>query len=80
MNNDDVTRAEPTPESLGFSGCLAELDEIVRGLESDTVDVDHLTATVLRATELVQWCRERIGSTRLQLDHVLPNLDIAEDP
>ena len=49
----------PTPEQLGFAGCLDELDDIVRGLETDTVDVDHLSQTVSRAADLVEWCRER---------------------
>jgi len=65
----------PTPEDLGFGGCLEELDRIVSGLESDTIDVDHLAAQVERATELVQWCRTRLTGTRLRVDEVLERLE-----
>lgn len=67
----------PTPEDLGFGGCLDELDRIVRGLESDAIDVDHLAAQVERATALVEWCRHRLAGTRLRVDEVLERL---EDP
>jgi exodeoxyribonuclease VII small subunit len=66
------------PADLGFAGCLEELDSIVRGLETDTIDVDHLSASVERAAELVEWCRSCLGETRTRLDEVLPRLELAE--
>ncbi len=67
------------PEELGFAGCLDELDSIVRGLETDTIDVDHLSASVERAAELVEWCRNCLGDTRTRLDEVLPRLELADE-
>ena len=69
----------PTPEQLGFAGCLDELDDIVRGLETDTVDVDHLSQTVSRAADLVEWCRDRLGDTRMRLEEILPRLELADE-
>lgn len=66
------------PSELGFTGCLAELDRIVRGLETDSVDVDELADTVQRAADLVEWCRGRLGDTRMRLEEVLPRLEITE--
>ena len=65
-----------SPDELGFAGCVAELDRIVRGLETDAIDVDHLAATVERATTLVEWCRQKLGETRIRLDEVLPRLEV----
>lgn len=67
----------PTPDDLGFAGCLSELDSIIVGLEADTIDVDDLAARVERAAELVQWCRDRLDATRMRVDEVLERL---EDP
>lgn len=67
-----------TPSELGFTGCLTELDRIVRGLETDSVDVDELADTVQRAAELVEWCRGRLGDTRMRLEEVLPRLETTE--
>jgi exodeoxyribonuclease VII small subunit len=71
----DSTGAGPSPADLGFAGCVEELERIVRGLEADTIDVDHLAAAVERATALVEWCRDKLGDTRLRLDEVLPRLE-----
>ena len=68
-----------TPAELGFAGCLEELDRIVRGLETDAVDVDELSDTVARAADLVEWCRGRLGDTRTRLEDVLPRLELADD-
>lgn len=68
------------PSELGFAGCLEELDRIVRGLETDAVDVDELADTVQRAAELVEWCRGRLGDTRMRLEEVLPRLELADEP
>ncbi|MEZ5238632.1 MAG: exodeoxyribonuclease VII small subunit [Microthrixaceae bacterium] len=70
----------PSPEDLGFTGCLEELDRIVRGLETDTVDLDELAQTVARAADLLEWCRGRLGDTRMRLEEVLPRLELAEEP
>lgn len=67
--------AAPDPSELGFAGCLEELDRIVRGLERDSVDVDELADTVQRAADLVEWCRGRLGDTRMRLEEVLPRLE-----
>lgn len=87
MTDASTTDTSPTgddaptpPTELGFGGCLAELDEIVKGLETDTVDVDELATTVSRAADLVEWCRERLGDTKMRLEEVLPRLELADDP
>lgn len=88
MNTDSDTptdehhrdRSGDAPGELGFSGCLEELDQIVRGLETDSVDVDELSETVARAADLVEWCRTRLGDTRTRLEEVLPRLELADAP
>jgi len=54
---------------------MDELDRIVKGLETDSIDVDELADTVARAAELVEWCRGRLGDTRMRLEEVLPRLE-----
>ena len=69
---------DTSPEELGFTAAVAELDQIVADLESSQLDVDALTTKVARAAELVTWCRERIDGTRLQVEQVLTTLDPAD--
>jgi len=65
---------QPTPEP-GYAEALAELERILRELDADTVDVDVLATRVARASELIQFCRDRIAAARLQVDHVLLDSD-----
>lgn len=68
--------AEPVdPEELGFAAAMAELDRIVVELESDALDVDRLADRVARAAQLVDWCRDRIDTTRFQVERVVARLD-----
>jgi len=67
--------APDPPSSVGYAEALAELDTILRELESSDVDVDHLADRVARAATLISLCRERIASARLQIEQVIAELD-----
>lgn len=66
-----------SPDELGFSGAIEELDAIVAELESSQLDVDVLAVRVERAAELVTWCRGRIDGTKLRVEEVLNSLEEA---
>jgi len=68
----DTTKAADGP---GYAEALAELERILAELDRDTVDVDVLASRVARASELIQFCRDRIAAARLQVDHVLLDSD-----
>ena len=65
----------PTDDRPSFTEAMAELETLVQELESDSLDVDELTARVARAADLVQWCRERIDHARFSVEEVLVRLD-----
>ncbi|MEY2755811.1 MAG: exodeoxyribonuclease VII small subunit [Ilumatobacteraceae bacterium] len=58
----------------GYAEALAELDEILARLDRPDVDVDVLANEVARAAALITFCRERIGSARLQIETVVAQL------
>lgn len=60
--------------AAGYAEALAELDEILARLDRPDVDVDVLAAEVARAAVLITFCRERIGSARLQIETVVAQL------
>ncbi|MEY4373049.1 MAG: exodeoxyribonuclease small subunit [Actinomycetota bacterium] len=67
--------AETPVDQLGYAEALAELEEILQGLEGGSVDVDRLTERVTRARALITRCRERIGDARVQIEQVVADLD-----
>lgn len=69
-----MTMPDP-PDSLTYAGAIEELEAILAELEDDRLDVDHLAERVGRAAELIRWCRQRIASTRLEVERVVADLD-----
>ncbi|MDJ0959158.1 MAG: exodeoxyribonuclease VII small subunit [Acidimicrobiia bacterium] len=61
--------------SLGYTAAMEELEQILQEIEADDVDVDVLTDRVARAAELIRTCRERIASTRTEVERVVTELD-----
>ena len=66
---------EPVVEDLSYAEAVAELEDILNGLESDAVDVDVLAARVQRAAALIRHCRGKIGDARLHVEQVVGELD-----
>lgn len=62
------------PPASGYAEALAELERILERLERTDVDVDVLAEQVQRAATLIAFCRERIGSARLQIEQVVADL------
>lgn len=69
------TPPPPEDDSFRFGAALDELQQLVSELESDRLDVDHLTQRVERATELVMRCREELDATRFHVEELLVRLE-----
>ncbi len=69
--------AEDVP---GYAEAQRELDEILRELEGDAVDVDRLAERVRRASLLIRVCRSRIAAARLEVEAVVTSLEDAQPP
>ena len=67
MTNDD--------ETISYAQAVAELEAIAVELEQPDVDVDVLAERVARAAQLITLCRERIASTRLDVERVVAGLE-----
>lgn len=65
---------------LGYAAALGELDTILRELEGSDVDVDRLAGQVARAADLIELCRGRIDTARLQIDRVVADLGANSEP
>jgi exodeoxyribonuclease VII small subunit len=70
MNMDQGEQSTQLNEDLsdvGYAEALAELDKILKELDSSEVDVDQLAHRVARAHRLIEVCRQRIEAARLQI-------------
>lgn len=64
---------------MTYAEALAELETILRALETDAVDVDDLTTRVERSAELIRLCRRKLRQAETSLDRVFDSLDDEED-
>jgi exodeoxyribonuclease VII small subunit len=60
---------------MTYREAIEELETILRALETDSVDVDDLTARVERSAELIRLCRQKLRHAEASLDRVFDTLD-----
>lgn len=58
-------------KELTYNQAVAELEQILRLMQSDECDIDRLAALTRRATELIAECRSRLTATEEELRAIL---------
>ncbi len=56
---------------MTYSEAMAEVEAILAGFESGDMDVDRLSAEVKRATELIKFCKARLGKAEKDVARIL---------
>jgi exodeoxyribonuclease VII small subunit len=59
------------PAQLSYEQALSELRKIAEAIENESVSIDELADKVKRASELVEYCREKLRNTEAELDKVI---------
>ena len=62
-------------EEIRWADAISELEAILTKLDDDALDVDVLAAQVARAAELIGLCRDRITSTKLEVERIVGDID-----
>lgn len=65
-------------EELTYASAIAELENIVKGIESGEVDVDVLAERLKRATELIKFCNDRLKGTQEAVSKILVDMEGAD--
>ncbi len=55
----------------GYDELLKELQEIVSSIERDEIQVDDLAVKVRRATEILDYCHEKLRNAEEEVDRVI---------
>lgn len=61
-------------KEMTYREAVAQLESIIRAMQSDDVDIDKLSAMTRRATELITECRSRLVATDEELRAILADL------
>jgi exodeoxyribonuclease VII small subunit len=63
----------------GYAAASAELEQILRDMETGEIDLDVLTDKVERAASLLQYCRQKLASTETKVQKVTADLAAAAE-
>jgi exodeoxyribonuclease VII small subunit len=62
-------------KDLSYQKAMDELESIVKKIEQNEPDVDELNDMVVRAVELVKYCKTKLKTTEEQISNNLEELD-----
>ncbi|TND07934.1 MAG: exodeoxyribonuclease VII small subunit [Bacteroidetes bacterium] len=65
-------KKQPKQEELTYETAMAELEEIVQKLDSDSVALDELAQLVKRANELAAFCKNKLREIESELEKLNP--------
>lgn len=61
-----------------YADAMAELEKIIRDIEAEDIDLDHLTGQVKRAKFLINYCKGKLRETEGEVKKILS--EITEEP
>ena len=62
-------------KTTSYKEAITEIDEILKQLENNELDVDELSEKVKRVSSLVTLCKEKLHNTELEIDKILKEMD-----
>ncbi|MCL2329100.1 MAG: exodeoxyribonuclease VII small subunit [Bacteroidetes bacterium] len=62
-----------------YSEAIAEIEAIIANIEQGTVSIDDLTTHIKKATELLQFCKQKLTDVEAELKEPLPTSPQGEE-
>lgn len=69
----------PLPDEVGFSAAVNELEEILRRIEGEEIDLDRLAAELKRATALLEVCRGKVRRAEIEVQQIVDTISEPEN-
>ena len=60
---------------ITYTQAVTELEAIVKDIENEDVEVDHLLEKVKRASVLIKYCKEKLRDTEGEVKKVLTSIE-----
>lgn len=64
-----------TTKKQTYQEALTEIDDILRKIESNTLDIDDLAEKVKRVAFLLKFCKEKLQRTNEEVEKILNDMD-----
>lgn len=64
-----------TNNEQNYVNAILEIEEILRSLDTENVDIDRLATDVQKAAELIDFCRDRLASAQTEVERIVSAFD-----
>jgi exodeoxyribonuclease VII small subunit len=61
-------------ENTSYERAFTELQELISDIENGEISVDQLSEKVKRASVLIQFCKDKLRATELDVEKILEDL------
>lgn len=61
-------------ENTSYEAAFKELQELISDIENGEISVDQLSEKVKRASVLIQFCKDKLRATELDVEKILEDL------
>ena len=61
-------------ENTSYEAAFTELQELITDIENGEISVDQLSEKVKRASVLIQFCKDKLRATELDVEKILEDL------
>lgn len=61
-------------KNVSYKQAITELENILKELEGNELNVDDLTGKVKQAAELIEICKEKLHGTNVEIEKILKEL------
>ena len=58
-------------KTVNYEKAMAELEQIVRQMETDQLDIDHLADQLKRAQQLIKLCKDKLTKADKETQRIL---------
>jgi exodeoxyribonuclease VII small subunit len=60
---------------MKYSKALQQLEDIIKKIENEEIDIDELSGKVKEAVELIKECKDKITKAELEVKQVVEGFD-----
>ena len=75
----DLGEPPSDEDSPSFTHAMEQLEEILRRIESEEIDIDQLGVELKQATQLLELCRGKIRKAEVEVSQIVQKLEIPSD-
>ena len=69
---------EQDKKEMTYSAAIAELEKIVKEMQSDSCSIDNLSALTSRSLELLKFCKSKLQTTDEELKKILLEIESSQ--